>query len=345
MDKASEDEGQVFLIERHSMIYLGIDVAKARLDCALLDPATDKRRNKSVDNDSTGFKALAEWLAKQGVAPNGVHAVLEATGVYHEAVALWLADAGVTVSIANPAQVKDFARGLAVRTKTDGVDSVVLARYGALVRPQPWTPPPLEVRELKALLARLEALETDLRRELNRQEKAQASATPDAVRTSLDTHLAVLKQEIDRLNRVIDEHIDRHPGLKADRERLRSIPAVGEKTANRMLAVLKSRSFQSAEQAAAFLGLVPVAHQSGSSVLKRPRLSKNGDARTRAVLYMAAVVATRHNPDIKALYQRLCAKGKAKMAAIGAAMRKLVHICFGVLKHQQDYRQYVPASA
>lgn len=327
------------------MIYLGIDVAKAKLDCALFDPATDKRRTKSIDNAPAGFKALAEWLTKHGVALADVHAVLEATGVYHEAVALWLCDAGVTVSVANPAQVKDFARGLAVRTKTDGVDSIVLARYGALVRPRPWTPPPAEVRELKALLARLEALETDLRRELNRQEKARVGAAPDAVRTSLDDHVVVLKKEIARLNCVIDDHIDRHPGLKADRERLRSIPAVGEKTANRMLAVLKSRAFESAEQAAAFLGVVPVAHQSGSSVLQRPHLSKNGDAKTRTVLYMAAVVATRYNPDIKTLYERLCARGKAKMTAIGAAMRKLVHICFGVIKHQQNYRPNAHASA
>ncbi len=327
------------------MIYLGIDVAKAKLDCALLDPATDKRRNKSVDNDAAGFKALAEWLAKYSVALHDVHAILEATGVYHEAVALWLADAGVTVSIANPAQVKDFARGLAVRTKTDGVDSIVLARYGALLRPQPWTPPPLAVRELKAYLARLEALETDLRRELNRQEKAAVSGVPDAVKQSLDDHLTILRKAITTLQAAIDDHIDRHPDLKADRERLQSIPAVGAKTANRMLAVLKSRSFKSAEQAAAFLGLVPVEHQSGSSVLKRPRLSRNGDAKTRAVLYMAAMVAVRFNPDIKALYERLCAKGKAKMAAIGAAMRKLVHICFGVLKHQQNYRQIVPVAA
>jgi transposase len=324
------------------MNILGIDVAKAKLDCALLDPVTDKRRTKIITNDIKGFKLLADWLDKHGVALTDLHAVLEATGVYHEAVALWLTDAGVTVSIANPAQVKDFARGLAVRTKTDGVDSVVLARYGALVKPQPWTPPPPEVRELKALLARLEALETDVRRELNRQEKASVSGVPQLVQQSLDAHLAVLKQEIVRLQTAIDEHIDRHPGLKADRSRLLSIPAVGEKTANRMLSVLKSRSFKSAEQAAAFLGLVPVEHQSGSSVQKRPRLSKNGDAKTRSVLYMAAIVATRYNPDIKALYERLCAKGKAKMAALGAAMRKLVHLCFGVLKHQQNYRQNVP---
>lgn len=327
------------------MNILGIDVAKAKLDCALLDPTTDKRRTKTITNDTKGFKLLAEWLDKHSVALTEMHAVLEATGIYHEAIALWLADAGVTVSITNPAQVRDFARGLAVRTKTDGVDSVVLARYGALVKPEPWIPPPPEVRELKALLARLEALETDVRRELNRQEKATVSGVPKLVQQSLDAHLAVLKKEIVRLQTAIDDHIDRYPGLKADRERLLSIPAVGEKTANRMLAILRSRTFKSAEQVAAFLGLVPVEYQSGSSVLRRPHLSKNGDAKTRAVLYMAAIVATRHNPDIKALYERLCARGKAKMAAIGAAMRKLVHLCFGVLKHQQMYRQSVAKPA
>lgn len=316
---------------------LGIDVSKAKLDCTLLDSASDKRKTKSLPNTPDGFQALADWLSKQGVAANAIPVVMEATGVYHEALALWLADKGYRVSIANPAQVKDFARGLAVRTKTDASDSVVLARYGALVQPPLWTPPPAEVRELKALLARLEALETDLRRELNRQEKALASHAPVEVKRSLDDHLAVLKEEIARLNRLIDDHIDRHPGLKADREHLLSIPAVGEKTANRMLAVLKSREFRNAEQVAAFLGVTPVEHQSGTSVNKRPHLSKNGDAKTRAVLYMAAVVATRHNPDVKALYERLCAKGKAKMAALGAAMRKLVHLCFGVLKHQKNY--------
>lgn len=320
------------------MVYLGIDVSKAKLDCTLLDPVTDKRKAKAVSNDRAGFEALSAWLAKQGVAMGEVHGVMEATGVYHVQAALWLSDAGMRVSVVNPAQVRDFAKGLAVRTKTDGTDSVILARYGALTQPQPWEAPPLEIRELKALIARLEALEADARRELNRREKALAAKAPALVQESLDNHLASLGKEIARLQQAIDDHINRHPGLKADRERLLSIPAVGDKTANRMLAVLHSRKFTSAEQVAAFLGLVPVEHRSGSSIQKRPRLAKNGDAKTRAVLYMAAIVATRYNPHVKALYARLCAKGKAKMAAIGAAMRKLVHLCFGVIKHQTTYQ-------
>lgn len=320
------------------MKILGIDVSKAKLDCTLLDPLTDKRKTKAIPNTLSGFKTLADWLTKQGVVLSEVHSVMEATGIYHEQAALWLIDHGVTVSLANPAHVKDFARSLGVRTKTDGVDSVVLARYGALLKPAPWQAPPVEVRELKALLARLEALEADLRRELNRRETAEVSDVPSLVEDSLNRHTTLLEQEIARLQAAIDSHINRHPHLKEDRERLLSIPAVGDKTANRMLAVLHSHQFRNAEQVAAFLGLVPVEHQSGSSVQRRPKLSKNGDAKTRAVLYMASISAIRYNPDVKALYDRLCAKGKAKMAALGAAMRKLVHLCFGVLKSQQPYR-------
>lgn len=321
------------------MKYLGIDVAKTKLDCVLLDPATQRGKSKSVENTPEGVKTLLEWTLKQGVpALAELHGVLEATGVYHETAALELVEAGVRVSVLNPAQVKDFARGLAVRTKTDATDRVVLARYGALVKPDAWQPPPPEVRELKALLARLEALDADWRREKNRQEKAKVSSAPALILESLEKTLTVLEQERERLQRAINDPIDRYPRLKADREHLLSIPAVGEKTANRLLAVLHSRTFKNAEQVAAYLGVIPIEHQSGSSIQRRPRLSKAGDPRLRAVLYMAAVVAIRFNPHVKALYERLVARGKAKKAALGAAMRKLVHLCFGVLKHQQPYQ-------
>jgi transposase len=138
MDKASGREWHHDLQGGFAMIYLGIDVSKVRLDCTLLDPATDKRKTKAVSNDTKGFDVLSAWLDKQGVAPIDVHGVMEATGVYHEQAALWLADAGMRVSVVNPAQVRDFARGLAIRTKTDGTDSVALARYGALIQPDAW---------------------------------------------------------------------------------------------------------------------------------------------------------------------------------------------------------------
>ena len=108
-----------------------------------------------------------------------------------------------------------------------------------------------------------------------------------------------------------------------------------------MLCLLYAGHFHSACQLAAYLGLIPVEHQSGSSVRGRPRLSKNGNARMRAALYMAAVTAIRYNPDVQALYTRLLARGKAKLSALCAAMRKLVHICFGVFKNKQTYRPFV----
>ena len=321
------------------MIFLGIDVSKKKLDAKLmLDPAQVKFKSKSVANTAQGVAELLEWTRRHGGCTTGeVHTVMEATGVYHERAATALFDAGARVSVVNPAQLKEFARGLAVKSKNDGIDSAVLARYGALVNPAPWQPEPREVRELKALLARLDAIEVDLRRELNRQEKTEHTAVPAEVVESLANSVRFLRAEQTRLQQRIKDHIDGHPTLSQDRALLETIPAVGDKTAFRMLALLRSRAFTSAAQAAAYVGLVPVEHQSGSSVCKRPRLSKAGNARIRAALYMAAVVATRYNPDIRAQYQRLLAAGKSKMSALGAAMRKLVHICFGVLKHQTPY--------
>ncbi len=321
------------------MFYLGMDVAKAKLDCCLLlDESGNKRKTKVVANSRAGIAGLLEWTAKLGVAVEQLHVVMEATGIYHEQAALSLADAGTTVSIINPAQIKDFGKGLAVRTKTDGVDSHVLARYGALLKPAAWTPPAPEARMLQALLARRDAIAQDLQRERNRQEKAEATDTPELIRQSLADSIAFLVRQLAQLQKDIDQHIDRHPGLKDDLALLKSIPAVGPQVGSNMLSVMHCHDFGSAEQVAAYLGLVPVEKQSGSSVLGRARLSKAGPARIRAVLYMAAIVATRCNPHVKAVYDRLLARGKSKMSALGAAMRKLVHLCFGVLKTRQPYQ-------
>lgn len=321
------------------MFYLGMDVAKAKLDCCLLlDEASGKRKTKVVKNTQSGIVDLLAWVVKQNVSPETLHIVMEATGIYHEQAAMALADAGVMVSIINPAQVKDFGRGLAVRTKTDGVDSVVLARYGALLKPKAWVPPPQEARVLQALLVRREAIAQDLQRERNRQEKAGATDTPALIHKSLEESIGFLAKQLAQLQKDIDAHIDKHSNLQKDRALLQSIPAIGPQVGSNILSVMHNHDFGSAEQLAAYLGLVPVERQSGSSVLGRARMSKAGPARIRAVLYMAAVVGTRYNPHVKAVYERLLARGKSKMSSLGAAMRKLVHLCFGVLKTQQPYQ-------
>lgn len=321
------------------MFYLGMDVAKAKLDCCLLlDEASGKCKTKIVKNTLSGIIDLLAWVAKQNVSPEILHIVMEATGIYHEQAAMALVDAGVMVSIINPAQVKDFGRGLAVRTKTDGVDSIVLARYGALLKPKAWVPPPQEARVLQALLARREAIAQDLQRERNRQEKAGATNTPALIHKSLEESIEFLAKQLAQLQKDIDEHIDKHSNLQKDRALLQSIPAIGPQVGSNILSVMHNHDFGSAEQLAAYLGLIPVERQSGSSVLGRARMSKAGPARIRAVLYMAAVVGTRYNPHVKAVYERLLARGKSKMSSLGAAMRKLVHLCFGVIKTQQPYQ-------
>lgn len=322
------------------VVQLGIDVAKAKLDCTLLLDSTRLRsRSKSLPNSAAGFVQLIEWVQRQAqVSTAEVVAAMEPTGKYHEALALALHEAGMTVVVVNPAQLRQFARGLAVRTKTDAKDSLMLARYALEPECIAWQPAPLEVRQLQALMGRLETVETELRRELNRREAAELGHDPQLVQASIADAIAFWTHEQHKLQQAIDQHIDRNPGLKVERERLLTIPAVGPKTANRMLCVLSARRFDYASQAAAFVGLTPVEHQSGSSIRGRPRLSKCGDPRLRAALYMAAVAAIRHNPDVRALYERLLQRGKAKMSALCAAMRKLVHICFGVFKNQQNYR-------
>jgi transposase len=317
------------------MFYLGTDVAKAKLDCMLLDTSSGKQKSKAVPNTPAGFAQLLEWLVKQK-APNP-HVVMEPTGMYHEGAALALADAGLVVSLVNPAQLRAFAQGLGVRTKTDQADSAVLARYGATQKPAPWQPPSASARRLKALLARRDAVGEDLQRELNRQEANSFSPAPEAVGESIAQSIEFLKAELKRLEKMISTHIDVDPDLRDKKALLETIPGVGPRVATHMTALFAGRTFKSAEQLAAYLGLVPVEWQSGSSVRGRPRMSKAGPAYVRKVLYMPAVVARRWNPHIKALNDRLLAKGKSKMAAIGAAMRKLAHLCFGVVHSGKPY--------
>jgi transposase len=319
------------------MNVIGIDVSKAKLDCAWL--RDDKTKTKAVCNTAEGWKELIEWSLKNtGLAIEQLHFVMEATGIYHERLATYLYDAGAKVSVVNPAQVKFYAQGLGVRTKNDKKDSVVLARYGLKENPKFWQPETLEIRTLKALLARFDGIEKDLQREKNRQEKAEISDAPKEVLDSLSQMIVLLETEQQRLEKLIAEHIDQHKKLKENKVLLESIPGVGKVISTRMLMVIGSRQFKNAHQCAAYLGLIPVQHESGSSVKGRARLSKAGNPVIRAKLYMATVSAIRANPDIKAQYERLLSRGKSKMSALGAAMRKLVQICFGVLKHQKTYQ-------
>lgn len=317
---------------------VGIDVSKAKLDVLWLRDVTAlKVKSKIFANDAGGHDELTEWLVKHTGQPlEQIHVVMEATSVYHEALAYRLHAHNLKVSVVNPAQVRDFAKGLGTVHKTDKKDSLILARYGALVSPPAWQPEPTEIRELKALLSRLEALDADLLREQNRMEKAEFSQASSIVIASLHKMIAELKKERDRLEQEIDDHIDRHPPLKKDASLLRTIPGVGPVMSRIMLSVIHSRTFNTASECAAFLGVIPRLRESGI-FRGRASLSKKGSPVVRAKLYMSAIVASQHNPTIKAQRERLIRNGKTKMQALGAAMRKIVHICFGVIKNQTEY--------
>lgn len=319
--------------------YVGVDVSKRKLDCAWLrDVEKLKVKTKVLSNDVQGHGQFLAWLHQHVSSVFAdIHVVMEATGIYHEGLAYFLAGKGVQVSVANPARVRDFARSLGTQHKTDKQDGILLARFGAVTQPTLWSPEAAEIRELKGLLWRLSALEKDLQREQNRQDRAQMSGSSEVVLTSIRDMIGQLKQAIARVKQQIDDHIDRHPGLKQDRTLLESIPAIGPVLSREMLALLRSRSFKDAGQAAAFVGLVPRLRESGAWK-GHSRLSKSGSGQLRAKLYFAAVVGTRYNPDIRAQYLRLLGNGKTKMQALGAAMRKLLQICFGVLKHQSKYQ-------
>ena len=317
------------------MFYLGIDVSKAKLDCELRNASTEKVKSKVVPNTADGFKKLLEWLRKNDAA--SAHVILEPTGVYHELAAFFFADAGLTVSLVNPAQVRKFAQGIGIKNKTDKMDSHVLARFGATQKPEAWQPPSPAARTLKALLARRDAVADDLLREKNRQEKLAATETPELVSQSVEQSIKFLEAELKRLQKCIDDLIDNDPDMRGKKELLNSIPGVGDRVSNHMTCLLAGRDFESAEQLAAYLGLIPIHWESGTSVRVRPRMSKAGPAHLRKLLYMPAIVAIKRNAHIKALYERLLERGKSKMAAIGAAMRKLAHLCFGVVRTGRAY--------
>lgn len=309
---------------------LGIDVAKAKFDVALLR-SDGKVRRKSCANTPAGFLDLTRWLARQGAS--AVHAALEATGTYGDALAHYLHDAGHRVSVLNPAIMHAFAASQLARAKTDAIDAALIARYTATQHPPAWTPAPREIRDLQALVRRLDALYGMRTQETNRLEAGPLVA---AVRTSIDTVIATLADEIDGVQRQIRDHLDQHPGLRTQRDLLTSIPGIGDATAAVLIAELFDKPYGSARQAAAFAGVVPRVSQSGT-LRTRGRLVKIGPGRLRKALYFPAVTALRCNPTIRDLRTRLRAAGKPNMVIIGAAMRKLIHLAFGVLKSGRAY--------
>ena len=321
---------------------IGIDVSKASLDSAYLrDPDQEKAKRKSCHNEVRCFASLVAWAeARSGLPVQSLAFVIEPTHVYHEQLVQFLHHAGATVYLVNPGRVRKFAEGIGILSKNDLVDADLLTRYGLIARNLiAYQPVAQEVNDLRSLLNRLGVLERHLRSELNRQEKIGKTMVFHRLeQQTIAQTIKRLRTEIMTFKRAIRQCIKSTPSLQQNLDLLCTIPGVGAKTAWVMLVILGSRTFRSAPEVASFLGLNPIEKRSGKSQYRRPRLSKSGSGNYRQQLYFPAMVATRKNPDIQALYERLLAADKSKMCALGAAMRKLVHICYGVVKNQTPYQ-------
>jgi transposase len=313
---------------------IGIDIAKHSFDVALpLDKPGKFRTKAKLPNSPVGFHQLRTWIAEH--AP-GTAVCMEATGVYHEALATFLHEQGLTVFVVNPAQVAFFAKSELLRVKTDRSDAKLIARFATqqqhLQPMRPWTPPTPVQRKLRALFFRLEDLQAMEQMELNRRDVADAS-----VIASIEDHLRTLKEQIATLKKQIDDHIDSDPDLRRDRSLLKTIPGLGDKVSATFLACVGDlRRFERPNQLDAFAGLNPAIRQSGESQ-GYSRISKWGNPTLRAKLYMAAIVAKTHNPVISRFVQRLRDHGKSPMVALIAAMRKLLHIAWGVVRSGQPF--------
>jgi len=314
--------------------WVGIDVAKSKLDVALLDDR-GKLRSHVFANDAKGHAALMAWLNQRGGSSQQVCVCMEATGCYSEALAIALMDAGWCVSVVNPARIKGFGQGELVRNKTDRADAALLARFGQALRPEPWVAPSVEVRQLRALVDRLHSLKEMHQQEANRLE---AAMNQTGMRESIQSHMQWLQAGIKQLERQIDDHIDGHPRLRADAKLITSIPGVGNTTAAKVMAYLGDvRRFKNAKAVSAFIGVTPRLRLSGTSVRGRSMISRSGHAAIRHALYMPALVALKHNPIVKTFGERLKTGGMSPKAVVAACMHKLVHLIYGILKSRTAF--------
>ena len=315
-------------LETPNALYIGIDVSKAMLDMDAYPHINTASTAAQFSNDDTGRKQLSALLADW--QPKLI--VMEATGGLESPIAAELAMAGLSVAVINPRQARDFAKALGVLAKTDAVDAQILARFAEAIKPEARPLKSSDLMALDSVLTRRRQLVEMITAESNRH--AQAS---DKIAKQIAQHIIWLRKRLSEADDDLDAAIAQSPLWKAKSDLITSIPGVGKVTATSLLAELPELGNLARREISALVGVCPFNRDSGGH--KGRRAIWGGRASIRAVLYMAALVASRYNPVIKAFYQKLLAAGKMKKVALVACMRKLLVILNAMVKNNTPWRE------
>ena len=318
--------------------FMGIDVAKATFDFCLLSGTGGCLWRGRFHNDARGIECFLVQLRVDGWKLAQIHFGLEATGVYGKALVATLHQGGLAVSVLNPAQVKYFAFSVLRRTKNDQVDAEIIARFCRERKPLATRPLRPSEEQLKLLVHERESRVAEQTRERNRAKKDPFQIQlPTLISRQRQQRLKRLEKEIAQLEAAIDSLIASDEGLKTQSQLLCSIPGIAQVTAAKLLSELAAKDFQSARQLAAYAGLTPAEFRSGYFLYGKTHLSKIGNAFLRKALFLPAAVARRWCKPLQAWIAMLESRKLHRLAIRGAIMRKLLHIAFGVLKHQKPF--------
>jgi transposase len=320
-------------------LFVGIDIAAATAKAAWLSPATAVTRAITIDQTPQAFAALQQRLLATAYPAHVILVVMEATGAYWMNLATTLHHAGFAVSVINPGQAHHFAKALLKRAKTDAIDAQTLAQLASLLQPTPWTPPPAIYAELQQRLAERDSL-LEARKPVRNQLHAlgHMPRVVATVRTRMEQLIETLTQQIKEIDQELELTMQQDRQWAASAQRLQTIIGIGPLAAAWLLvSTLNFTLCSSAEALSAYAGLAPHPYQSGTSVHGRASIGHTGNARLRTILYMATLSATQHNPVIKAFYDRLRAAGKPMKVARCAAARKLLHLAYAVITHEEDF--------
>lgn len=325
-----------------NVVWLGVDIAKANFAAALI--AEEEVALGEFDNQSPGFAALAERVASiQAQTDSMIHLVVEPTGGYELALVAFAHEQGWQVSLPNPKQVRDWAKGMGQRAKTDAQDARLLARYGAFTQPAPQMQLAREVSELDSLLKRRQDLEKMLHQEKNRlQEMAGRPGIAPAVKSSLQQVVEALQEALRQVEEAIAEHMRQQAHLQQEVQRLLPLPGIGPKVVLPLLVLLYrwqtlTGGQGSSKGISAFVGFDPKTHSSGRNNRQYLPISKMGDADIRRLLYMGALSAVHGNNPLHTFYQRLVGRGRPKKVAVVAAARKLLTWAWVLFSRQDSW--------